>query len=118
MKRQGVFGDAAHLWPVAGQCDTDAALRRMAEAITWRCEGGLHPVTPLEPLIDFYLGILRHELGDVLRDAERLNKLERLANKPGGILLHDGSETGRTGLGLRPGCLVRTLREAIDQGGA
>ena len=47
-------------------------------------------------------------------DKERLDWLEEMANKPGGILLHDGSETGRLGLGLRPGSLVRTLREAID----
>jgi hypothetical protein len=49
-------------------------------------------------------------------DAERIDYLERMANQPGGLLLHDGSERGRTGLGLRPGTLVRTLREAIDNG--
>lgn len=49
-------------------------------------------------------------------DAERIDYLERMANEPGGLLLHDGSESGRTGLGLRPGTLVRTLREAIDNG--
>lgn len=49
-----------------------------------------------------------------LRDADRLDWLEEQANKPGGLLLHDGSETGRSGLGLRPGYLVRSLREAID----
>jgi hypothetical protein len=48
------------------------------------------------------------------QDTLRLNRLEELANQPGGILLHDGGETGRTGLGLRPGNLVRTLRQAID----
>lgn len=47
-------------------------------------------------------------------DKERLDWLERMANKPGGLLLHDGSERGRLGLGLRPGSLVRSLREAID----
>lgn len=47
-------------------------------------------------------------------DAERLDWLERQANEPGGLLLHDGSERGRRGLGLRPGWLVRDLREAID----
>lgn len=41
--------------------------------------------------------------------------IRSMANQPGGILLHDGSEKGRgTGLGLRPGTLVRTLREAVD----
>jgi hypothetical protein len=49
-------------------------------------------------------------------DAERIDWLERMANEPGGLLLHDGSEHGRTGLGLRPGALVRSLREAIDSG--
>lgn len=47
-------------------------------------------------------------------DTRRLDRLEELANERGGILLHDGSETGRTGIGLRPGNLVRTLRQAID----
>jgi hypothetical protein len=49
-----------------------------------------------------------------LADARRLDWLEAAANRPGGLLLHDGTERGRTGLGLRPGALVRTLREAID----
>lgn len=48
------------------------------------------------------------------KDAVRIAQLEELANQPGGILLHDGSEEGRTGIGLRPGTLVRTLRQAID----
>lgn len=51
---------------------------------------------------------------DASGDAERLNWLEAMANERGGLLLHDGSEAGRTGLGLRPGSLNRTLREAID----
>jgi hypothetical protein len=48
-------------------------------------------------------------------DAERLDWLEMMANQPRGILLHDGTEEGRLGLGLRPGYANRTLREAIDQ---
>lgn len=47
-------------------------------------------------------------------DAERLDWLEVMANRAGGLLLHSGDETGRCGLGLRPGRLVRSLREAID----
>jgi hypothetical protein len=47
-------------------------------------------------------------------DKEMLDWLEQQANERGGILLHDGSEHGRRGLGLRPGALVRTLRQAID----
>lgn len=54
------------------------------------------------------------ELERLRADAQRLDALEKLANQPGGVLLHDGSETGRTGLGLRPGRLVRSLRDAID----
>jgi hypothetical protein len=49
-----------------------------------------------------------------ITDSARLDWLERMANKPGGLLLHDGTEQGRCGLGLRPGLLKRTLREAID----
>lgn len=47
-------------------------------------------------------------------DSARIDWLEAQANERGGILLHDGSEKGRRGLGLRPGALSRTLREAID----
>ena len=51
-----------------------------------------------------------------MTDSERIDWLEKMANKPEGILLHDGKrDTGRTGLGLRPGSVVRTLREAIDK---
>lgn len=49
-----------------------------------------------------------------MNDKDRLDWLERMANLKGGILLHDGSETGRCGLGLRTSNLNRTLREAID----
>lgn len=52
---------------------------------------------------------------DGAADAKRLDWLGRMANAKGGLLLHDGSEGGRAGLGLRPGSSVRTLREAIDQ---
>jgi hypothetical protein len=46
------------------------------------------------------------------RDGSRLDWLEHMAKQPGGLLLHDGSETGRLGLGLfMP---ARTLRQAID----
>lgn len=47
-------------------------------------------------------------------DTARLDWLEKEANSMGGLLLHDGSENGRRGLGLRPGSLKRTLRQAID----
>lgn len=50
-----------------------------------------------------------------MNDSERLDWLERMANQKGGLLLHDGRESGRLGLGLRPGTLNRSLREAIDE---
>ena len=56
----------------------------------------------------------RDFMDEYSREVRRLNWLEEMANKEGGILLHDGSEVGRLGLGLRPGSVNRTLREAID----
>lgn len=50
----------------------------------------------------------------IITDSDRIDCLERMANERGGILLHDGTENGRRGLGLRPGRLCRGLREAID----
>lgn len=47
-----------------------------------------------------------------MNDKQRLDWLEQMANRKGGLLLHDGSESGRTGLGLKK--LNRSLREAID----
>jgi hypothetical protein len=51
-----------------------------------------------------------------MTDAQRLDFLEEFINKEGGILLHDGTAKnfGFAGLGLRPGTLNRTLRQAID----
>lgn len=46
-------------------------------------------------------------------DDKLLNWLEMMAERRGGILLHDGSEGGRLGIGLRPGRSRRTLRQAI-----
>lgn len=57
---------------------------------------------------------LEARLEEAQRDSERLDWLEQQANRQGGLLLHDGAEHGRNGLGLRPGHLSRTLREAID----
>jgi hypothetical protein len=48
-------------------------------------------------------------------DTQRIDWLEQFINEHGAILLHDGNQHCRyVGLGLRPGLLVRTLREAID----
>lgn len=49
-------------------------------------------------------------------DAARLDFLERLARGNGGILLHNGNESGRRGIALKPGkSPLRTLRQAIDE---
>lgn len=48
------------------------------------------------------------------QDAERIDWLESQINEHGAIHLHDGNHPAGHGLGLRPGNLVRTLREAID----
>lgn len=54
-------------------------------------------------------------LSEPFTDAQRLDWLEKAALKPGGILLHDGSQVGRTGLGIWPTTRTkRTLRDAID----
>jgi hypothetical protein len=58
---------------------------------------------------------LHARLKEGLEASRMLDLLERMANQPGGVLLHDGSETGRTGFGLRPGSINRTLREALRQ---
>ena len=57
----------------------------------------------------------KEEEMNMVTDTDRLDWLEDMADRPGGILLHDGSETGRVGIGLRPGAMVRSLRVAIDQ---
>lgn len=59
-------------------------------------------------------GVRQALLAVALEDAKRLDWLEVMANRRGGILLHDGSESGRLGLGLRPGTMNRTLRQAIN----
>jgi len=52
-----------------------------------------------------------------MTDTERLDFLEAFVNREGALMLHDGSKSnfGCSGLGLRPGTLVRSLREAIDE---
>jgi hypothetical protein len=49
-------------------------------------------------------------------DRDRVDWLEAFVNEDGPLVLHDGSAPthGYAGLGLRPGALVRTFREAID----
>lgn len=48
---------------------------------------------------------------ELVADSARLDELEQMARKPGGVLLHNGTERGRCGIGLTPG---RTLRSALD----
>ncbi len=73
----------------------------------------------------FWTGDLRHGDLDAAVDAQieqerseqvkaRLDWLEAQINEHGEIHLHDGDHPRGTGLGLRPGYLRRTLREAID----
>lgn len=52
---------------------------------------------------------------ELRRDKARLDWLEAQINEYGEIHLHDGEHPHGTGLGLRPGFAVRTLREAIDE---
>ncbi len=66
------------------------------------------------PALIAHVRELERQVKEMEADARRLDWLELMANLPGGLLLHDGTETGRLGLGLRPGQCVRTLREAID----
>lgn len=52
-----------------------------------------------------------------MTDTERLNAIEKYVNDNGALLVHTGDidTKGHPGLGLRPGSVRRTLREAIDQ---
>ena len=52
-----------------------------------------------------------------MTDTQMLDWLEECVNERGAILLHDGNSNPHhlPGLGLRPGSLRRTLREAITQ---
>lgn len=52
-----------------------------------------------------------------MSDTEMIDWLEAEINKEGAILLHDGESNPHhiLGLGLRPGFMSRTLRQAITQ---
>lgn len=55
-----------------------------------------------------------------MTDTERIDWLESYINENGAILLHDGSASNfgsYSGIGLRPGYVNRTLRQAIDDCG-
>lgn len=54
-----------------------------------------------------------------MNDAEMLDWLEEFVNEHGALVLHTGdAEVGKhPGLGLRPGAVRRTLREAIQDAG-
>lgn len=57
--------------------------------------------------------------GDIeaVADKERLDALAAYVNAHGALVIHTGyADCGKhSGLGLRPGTLTRTLRQAIDQ---
>jgi hypothetical protein len=103
----------------------DASLLRSLAAAMYQAAGAYDmPVRFLDVLaaagngetitVEQVDALLPCETPEFVRDKERLDWLESEANKPGGLLLHDGSESGRRGLGLRPGYADRTLREAVD----
>jgi hypothetical protein len=52
-----------------------------------------------------------------MTDAEMIDWLEAYVNRYGAIILHDGNSNAHSipGLGLRPGYINRTLRQAIAQ---
>jgi hypothetical protein len=58
---------------------------------------------------------LERQLAEAKEDAADLDWLEAFVNHEGALVLHTGNaDVGKyPGLGLRPGHLVRTLREAI-----
>ena len=61
------------------------------------------------------MAALETERDELRKDKERLDWLETFVNREP-LLLHGGNTQthGYSGLGLRPGLLVRTLRQAID----
>lgn len=64
---------------------------------------------------------LLSRIAELEKDAERLDWLEAFVNENRGITLHTGEHWESVslgdfvGLGLRPGAMDRTLREAIDE---
>jgi hypothetical protein len=52
-----------------------------------------------------------------MTDTERLDYIEWFVNQNESLMIHTGQASGFSGcgLGLRPGALNRTLRQAIDQ---
>ncbi len=52
-----------------------------------------------------------------MTDTERIDWLEKFVNDNEALLIHTGDvdTKGHIGLGLRPGYVNRTLRQAIDQ---
>ncbi|CAN7607488.1 hypothetical protein LJR034_004638 [Caballeronia sp. LjRoot34] len=89
------------------------ALRELQRTVEHQIEHG-NGTLAIDAALERLRAMESQRSATVITDAIRIDALEAMANQPGGVLLHDGSERGRTGLGLRPGALVRTLREAID----
>lgn len=57
---------------------------------------------------------LKVRVAELEVDVARIDWLDAQINEHGAIHLHDGAYSHGHGLGLRPGSMVRTLREAID----
>lgn len=53
--------------------------------------------------------------GPGMSDTEMIDWLEARINEEGAIHLHDGEHPHGLGIGLRPGQVSRTLRQAIAQ---
>jgi len=60
------------------------------------------------------IDVLKDRIAELEEDVTRIDWLELQINQNGAIHLHDGANPSAHGLGLRPGNMVRTLREAID----
>ena len=67
-------------------------------------------------LIGVALSTILFALAEAQKDTSRLDRLEEIVNEEGSLVLHDGAANcyGMPGLGLRPGALNRSLRQAID----
>lgn len=82
------------------------------------CRCGLHKENPLHgqsPVMPSYEELER-ELAEAKRDSVRIDALEEYVNANRALLIHTGEADtkGFNGLGLRPGAVQRTLREALD----
>lgn len=97
-------------WEEISDAEIESAVRRVT---------GDHTGEYTQNDRDFY-GELTRELVKRIQpasgeDGRRLDWLESQINERGAIHLHDGSKPYGHGLGLRPGNMKRSLRDAIDK---